>query len=141
MNLYNRTEENPATAFHTHTWNSKKKKKKWKWRGHSAPRSVSWGQPGTRSPWWSYYLLVVLGARLIPPGSSPPMSEVTGAEMLLGALRSCREEALGVTKELGVPRPALSITHFLLCSHYPPPPRILPLPEAAVMTPRQLRAR
>lgn len=27
MNLYNRTEENPATAFHTHTWNSKKKKK------------------------------------------------------------------------------------------------------------------
>lgn len=80
------------------------------------------------SPWWSYHLLVVLGARLIPPGSSPPMSEVTGAEMLLGALRSCREEALGATKELGVPRPALSITHFLLCSHYPHPPRILPLP-------------
>lgn len=58
--------------------------------------------------------------------------------MLLGALSSCREEALGATKESGVPRPALSITHFLLRSHYPPPPLEVG-GEAEVMT-RQLRA-
>lgn len=101
---------------------------------------------GTSTNWESlasYHLLVVLRARLIPPGSSPPTSEVPGTEMLLGALSSCREETLGATKELGVrPRSAFSITHFLLRSH----PHSASSPpslggEAAVMThPRQLRA-